>query len=57
MQNFMLKCFEHTSNLNKNHYLMVKTAKNNNFSIVNVCARILKQFLKSLTSYGNYMKF
>ena len=34
MQNFIFKCSELASNLNKNHSLMVKTAKNaDDFSI------------------------
>ena len=38
---------------------MVKTAKTifDNYSQVNACVTVLKQVLKSLTSYGKYMIF
>ena len=54
------KCYKLASNLNKNHYLMVNQQKTifNNFSIVNAyMCYSTKRFLKSLTSYGKYIKF
>ena len=56
----MFKCSKLSKNLEKNHYLMVKTAKNYflQFSYSKcVCVTVLKRFLKSLMSYGMYIKF
>ena len=58
MQHFMFKCSKLVSNLKKNNYLMVKTAKT-----VFVCVTLLKHKtvfeipIYNRYKYGHYIKF
>ena len=59
MQNFMFKCSKLTSNLKKNHYLMLKMSKNWFIRFLyskSVCVTVLNWFFISPNEYCMYNK-